>query len=236
MVQFNGKRRIYGKRSAARKIQTAWRRRKVKDTIKTKSDVRKAVQSTAPSRAFLGSTSASITTTPSVVQSFSNIPFDDDASVFQSRNSLKISVGSIRGRGNIVVGDSTNYIRILLVRSKNQTNAAFDPAGCFFDNGGSVAVPSHLAQINTRNVECLSDKLYSLQDSTEFVPGVNPSFKFLEFNQPIRNTWTYNAVALGTTIAPRNMKEYYMVVVSDSSVLPNPSIRMQFCTWFKNVD
>jgi len=236
MVQFGTRKRIYGKRHAARKIQSAWRKRKQKDKIKTVSDVRKAVQSTAPSRAYLGDTSSSITTAPVVLQSFSNIPFSDDQSDFQSRNALKISVGSIRGRGNIVVGDSTNFVRLLLVRSKNQTNAAFDPLSVFFTNGGAVVPPYHLAQINTRNVEVLWDRTYTLQDSTEADPAVIPPVKFLEFNTPIRNTWTYNAVASGTTIAPRNMKEYYLVAVSDSSILPNPSVRFQFCTWYKNVD
>jgi len=229
---------VYGKRTAARRIQSAWRRKKKyqKDTIKTKSDVRKAVQATAPSRAYLLNGSFSITTTPLTLQSFGIIPFNEDGITNpQSRQSLKISVGSIRLRGNLVVGDSTNIVRLLLVRGKNQTGTVFNPAEVFFDNNAAVAVPSVDAQINTRNVECLWDQTYQLQDTDSSDPGVRPTSFYINKKFTIRNNWTYNQTANAGVILPRNMKEYYLIGVSDSVVLPNPSIRFSSCTWFKNL-
>jgi len=232
------KKRYYAKKygdTAAQKIQRHWRKRRV-DRIKTKSDVRKAVQSTAPSRAELRSGTASITTTPSILESFSDIEYNEDGITNpQSRQSLKISVGSIRMKGDLVVGDDTNIVRLMLVRSKNQSNAAFAPADIFFNNNGAAAVAAYLAQVNTRNVDVLWDKTYMLQDSDSSTPGVRPSFYFIDEKFNIRNTWTYNQIANASTQLPRNMKEYYLVAVSDSSVLPNPSLRYQSCTWFKNL-
>lgn len=230
--------RGYNWHGSASIIQRAWRAKKKaqKDQIKTKADVRKAVQATAPSRAELRSGSVSITTTPSILESFSDIEFNEDGITNpQTRQSLKISVGSIRLKGDLVVGDDTNIVRLMLVRSKNQTNDAFAPADIFFDNNGAVAVTAYLAQVNTRNVDVLWDKSFLLQDSDSSIPGVRPSFYFIDEKFTIRNTWTYNQINNATTELPRNMKEYYLVAVSDSSVLPNPSLRYQSCTWFKNL-
>jgi len=225
------------KRTAARRIQKAWRKKRYqKDTIKTVSDVRKAVQKTAASRAFVANGSVSLTTTPSILQSYSDIPYSEDGVTNpQSRQSLKITMGSIRLRGELIVGDDTNIVRLLLVRSKNQTNTVFAPVDCFFDNNGSAAITAVNAQINTRNVDVLWDSTYLLQDSDSSIPGVRPSFIFLNKTIKIRKTLMYNQANEGDSILPRNMHHYFLVGVSDSSVLPNPSMRWGSCVWFKNV-
>lgn len=225
------------KRCAAKVIQDAFRKsRKGKDQIKTVGDVRRAVQSTAASRAEGRLGSVSITTTPSILESFGTIEFNEDGITNpQTRQSLKISVGSIRMRGNLVVGDETNIVRLMLVRSKNQSNAPFAPADIFFDNNGSFAAAGYLSQINTRNVDMIWDQTYQLQDSEAAIPGVRPTSVFLDKTFTIRNTWTYNQITNATSELPRNMKEYYLCAVSDSSILPNPSFKYQTVTWFKNV-
>lgn len=210
-------------------------RRRV-DKIKTVSDVRRAVQTTAPSRAKMDSISVSITSTVQTLLSLSEIQFNDDPSNFQTRQSPKISVGSFRFKGTLVVGDATNLVRLLIVRSKNQTGAPFAPADTFYSNPGGTVPPAVVAQINTRNVDVLMDKTYNLQDSSESNPAVRPANFFIDKTIRIRKTLKYNQVATGTTIAPRNMTEYYFIAVSDSGVLPNPSVRFEAITWFKNID
>jgi len=207
-----------------------------KDYIKTASDVRRAVQQTAPSRAKLTALAFSTTTTPEMKLSISRIEFNEDSSDFATRQSTKITVGSLRIKGTLVVGDASNLVRMLIVRSKNQTNAAFNPQDCFYNNPGAPAIPSVLAQINTRNVDVVYDKTWNMQDSTAAVPGVRPSNYFIDENIPIRKTMTYNQTGSAVASLPRNMTEYYMVCVSDSTIAPNPSFRLQCCTWFKNVD
>lgn len=209
---------------------------KKKDYIKTASDVRKAVQQTAPSRAKLDQLSFSVTTTPATQLSVSAIEFNEDASEFQARQSLKVTVGSLRFRGTLVVGDASNLVRLLIVRSKNQTNAAFDPQSCFYNNPGGASILGVFSQINTRNVDVVYDKTWIMQDSTEAVPAVRPATYFIDENVSIRKTMMYNQTGSGVVTQPRNMTEYYMVAVSDSGVLPNPSFRLACCTWFKNVD
>lgn len=211
-------------------------RRRAPDKIKTAGDVRRAVQSTAPSRAKMDSISQSITSTVSNMLSISAISFNEDSSVFDARQSLKISLGSFRFKGTVVVGDATNLVRLLIVRSKNQTNAAFDPTSAFYSNPGGAVPQAVAAQINTRNVEVLWDKTYFMQDSTAAAPAVRPAAFFIDANVRIGKTIKYNQVGNAITVQPRNMSEYYMIGVSDSGVLPNPSVRLECLTWFKNVD
>jgi len=211
------------------------RRTKVKDQIKTGADVRKAVQETAPSQGKLDTISGSITTTPVTLLEVSKIAFNNDDAGQYERNSKKITMGSLRFRGTLVVGDATNLVRLLVVRDKNQDNQAWDPNSCFFSDGNVVPAPT-FAQINTRNVDVLYDNTYNMQDSTESVPAVRPSQYFVDFYVPIRKTLTYIQQNAGdAAINPRNGHHYYLVAVSDSSILPNPSIRGSSATWFKNI-
>jgi len=225
------------RKATFKRPRRARKKRRTADKIKTVSDVRRAVQSTAPSRAKMDSISVSITSTVQTLLSVSEIAFNDDPSEFETRQSPKITLGSFRFKGTLVVGDATNLVRLLFVRSKNQTNAAFAPTSCFYSNPGGTVPPAVVAQINTRNVDVLWDHTYNLQDTSESNPAVRPANFFIDRTISIRKTLKYNQVASGTVPElPRNMTEYYFVAVSDSGVLPNPSVRFEAITWFKNID
>jgi len=215
--------------------QKAKPHRRVKDSIKTVHDVRKAIQRTAPSKGRVVAISTSPSTTPLVAQSISEIQFSTSGEQWV-RNSLKITLGSWRFRGNLNVGDRTNLFRLMLVRDKNMNDQAFDPASCFFqDNSGTTVTPVN-AQINTRNVEVLYDHTYNLQDSTESVPAVRPSNYFLDLNIPIRRELKFIDMPDGDpAILPRNQTHFYLVSVSDSVILPHPNLSGDSVTWFKNV-
>lgn len=133
------------------------------------------------------------------------------------------------------VGDRTNLVRLLVVRDKNQDDAVFSPDDCFFTDG-NVTPPDVYAQINTRNVECIYDKLWNLQDTSESVPATRVQSAFVEFNVPIRKHLTYNQTGNDDTILPRNMQHWYLIGVSDSAILPNPSLDGNSITWFKNIN
>jgi len=144
-------------------------------------------------------------------------------------------MGSFRFRGLLNVGDRTNIVRLLVVRDKNQDDTVFTPGSAFFFDGVTLATGVN-AQINTRNVDVLMDPTYNLQDTTESVPATRPQSYFLDFNIPIRKELTYNQQTSGDApILPRNMRHYYFIGVSDSVILPNPSISGSTITWFKNV-
>ncbi len=236
---------VYGKRTAARRIQTAWRRRRrraaprrrVVDRVKTYSDVRRAVQATGVSSVIVQETDLSLVTTPTVQQDISDIEYSNSDNRPDSRKSKKITVGHVSFRCRLDVGDRTNLCRVMFVRNKNPENAAtFDASDIFNVNNGTGTQPvAMFAEPNLREVEVKYDRVFNLQDTTESVPATRPQSFYWRFSIPIRETFKYYQITNDTSEHTRNMKDYYLVAFSDSAILPNPSLKATSYTWFKNV-
>lgn len=234
---------VYGRRTAARRIQAAWRRKRktrrhVKDKVKTYGDVRKAVQATSVSSVVIQESNLSLISTATVQQNLSKIIFSNSNDRPDSRKSKQITVGHISFRCLVQVGDRTNLIRVMMVRNKNPENTAtYNPDGTLFavNNGVGVQPNIMFAEPNLREVEVKYDRVFNLQDSSEATPGVLPKSHYFKFSVPIRETFKYLTIANDTSVQTRNMKDYYLVAFSDSGILPNPSLQATSYTWFKNV-
>lgn len=232
---------VYGKRTAARRIQAAWRRRRkrrfTKDKIKTVRDVRNAVQATAVSSVIAQETNFSLVTTPTVQHNLSQIEFSNSNDRPDTRKSKQITVGHIKFRCRLQVGDRTNLCRVMMVRNKNpETTAAFNPGDIFNLNNGVGTQPNNMfAEPNLREVEVKYDRVFNLQDSSETVPATRMQSIYWTFQVPIRETWKYFTISNQTAEQTRNMKDYYLVAFSDSAILPNPSLQAVSYLWFKNI-
>lgn len=240
----------YARRSAASKIQKAWRCRQWKkkyrgrDQIKTAGDVRRAVQKSAPSRGVVNRISQTFSTSPvGVLDCLSEITFSTDDSRQDRRQSMKITMGSFRVRGEVAVADSlvasdaSNLVRLMVVRQKNFIQAAtFDPSLCFYNDGQSTPL-SVYAQVNTRYCEVLWDKTYNLENNTngDRYP-TRPRMVFIDENIPIKKKITYRPMLDGQSELPRDQNHYYFIGVSDSSITPHPSLNGASVTWFKNIE
>lgn len=231
------------KHHAAKNIQRAWRRRRYqKDKIKTVKDVRDAVNKGTPSSVIIQTTNLDIDAEvlgvggPTVQHSLSNIEFSNSNDRPDSRKSKIISVGHIKIRCLLSVGDRTNLCRVMVVKNKDpMTAAAFNPKQMFVMNNGVGATPDRiLAEPNLRQVEVKYDRVFNLQDSTEAVPGTLPMSKYFQFRVPINEKWKYFTETNNTSELTRNMKDYYIVAFSDSLLAPHPSLHCVSYTWFKN--
>ena len=229
------------RRSAATKIQAVFRgrraRRRVKDRIKTVGDVRKAVQQTSVSSVIVQETNFALTQTPTIQHNLSNIEFSNSDNRPDTRKSKQITVGHIKFRCYLQVGDRTNLCRVMVVRNKNPlTTASFTPSDIFNVNNSVGTQPNNMfAEPNLREVEVKYDRVFNLQDSSEATPAVNPKTVYWTFSIPIRETFKYLTISNSTSQQTRNMKDYYLVAFSDSSILPNPSLTAVSYLWFKNV-
>ena len=223
---------------AASKIQKAWRRKKrfQRDSIKTVSDVRRAVNKGTPSSVIIQETNFSLTTTPTVQHVLSDIEYSNSNDTPNTRKSKKITVGHYKFRCYLDVGDRTNLCRVMVVRNKDpQTAAAFNPANMFEMNNGVGTQPTNMfAEPNLRAVEIKYDKVFNLQDSSETVPATRVSNIYFQFSVKCNEVFKYFTETNNTSELTRNMKDYYVVAFSDSSILPNPSFRCVSYTWFKN--
>ncbi len=231
--------KVWGRRSAARRIQKAWKAKKARqrDNIKTKGDVKKAVQSFNPSSVIAQETAFALTTTPVVQQSLSNIEFSNSNDRPNSRKSLKITVGHFKLRCRLQVGDATNLCRVMVVRNKNPlVSAAFAPSQMFEINNGIGTQPNNMfAEPNLREVEVKYDRVFNLQSTSESAPATRVQDIYWDFKVPIHETFKYLTVANNTNELTRNMKDYYIVAFSDSSITPNPRFTCVSYTWFKNI-
>lgn len=218
-------------------LKTAPKKRRVKDKIKTASDVRKAVNQGNPSSVIAQETNFALTTVPTVQHVLSDIEFSNSNDRPDSRKSLKINVGHLKCRCYLDVGDRTNLCRVMVVRNKDPlTAAAFNPTTMFEINNGVGAQPNNMfAEPNLRMVEVKYDKVFNLQDSSSTVPATRMKNIYFQFKVPIKEQWKYLTTANNTSELTRNMKDYYIVAFSDSSILPNPSFRCISYLWFKNV-
>ena len=223
----------------AMKIQRAYRahrKRKQKDKIKSKSDVKKAVNSMTPGSVIIQETAFALSTTPITQQVLSDIEYSNSNDRPDSRKSKNISVGHFKFRGKIQVGDATNLVRVMVVRNKDPlTAAAFNPSTMFEMNNGVGTQPTTmLAEPNLRKVQVKYDHVFNLSENSETHPGAKNDNIYFDFKINLKETWKYFTETNNTSELTRNMKDYYLVAFSDSTLTPNPRLNVVSYTWFKN--
>lgn len=221
--------------------KSRYRRKKritIQDNIKTVKDVQEAVNKGTPSSVIIQETNFALTTTPTIQHSLSDIAFSNSNDTPNTRKSKKISVGHYKFRCYLQVGDRTNLCRVMVVRNKNPlVSAAFNPNNIFDMYGGIAGMPQPdkmYAEPNLRLVDVKYDRIFNLQDTSESAPAVRPKNTYFEFDVPVHETFKYLTEDNNTSEFTRNMKDYYLVAFSDSSILPNPSLTAVSYTWFKN--
>lgn len=229
---------------AARKNKKTNKKYRGGDQIKTVSDVRRAVQKTAPSRGVVNRISNTMSTTAvGLIDCLTQIKFSTSDARQDRRQSMKIDLGSFRLRGEVAVADTlvasdaSNLVRLMVVRQKNFIQAAtFDPTLCFYNDGISTPLGVY-SQVNTRYCEVFWDRTYNLENNTngDRYP-TRPRMVFVDENIPIRKKVTYKPAQDGANDLPRDQNHFYLIGVSDSSIIPHPSFNGASVTWFKNIE
>lgn len=230
----------YGVRGVEALRRAVRKRKGRKDKIKTVGDVQRATLKMTPSSVIIQETNFSLTASPlggpTIQHSLSDIEFSNSNDRPDSRKSKKITVGHIKCRCYLDVGDRTNLCRVMVVRNKDPlTAAAFNPGNMFVMNNGVGTQPNQMfAEPNLRQVDVRYDKVFNLQDSTEAVPATRQQNIYFEISVPIHETWKYFTETNNTSEFTRNMKDYYIVAFSDSAIIPNPTLKCASYVWFKN--
>lgn len=206
----------------------------------TPSQVKAIVNNMHPTRSDIFQTTASLSTTPSTINNICNMQFNDDASVFGSRQTTKVKLMSFRWDGQVEVSGlaTDNELKIMLVKKIADDGAAFDARKCFLFNPGTVG-QYRQAQINKRYCKVVFSRYFLLQNqdpsllTNERYPTL-PWKRHLVINYKFkeRSPAKYPQVANATVIQPHN-HQYYLIGVSDSLV-NTPTIDGQGCTFFKN--
>lgn len=242
MVVFNTKHRIYGKRTAARKIQRAWRTRRKRfrrDYIKTAKDVKKVVRRMEQMSYDQYLNNSSLSSTPIIMTNFTNFVFKNESNNPPDRDSLtqrttqKVFLSTVRLSGTVVPSDATNRIRLCMFRAKRsaQTSNPISAINCFNDTDGPTT-PYIDLPINYRNVQCLWDYQFNLQDTV--AGAVYPPYKTVKKVFTLKKNLKYNLNELDNSDFPVNNYQYFLVGMSDSSIAPHPASRLGITVSFKN--
>lgn len=233
---------IFGRRTAARKIQSAWRRRRATRKKRFVPRVRSIVQSMEPTRSdIFGMTNNDIGGGSTLINNLCNITFNDDPSVFGTRQATKIKLTSFRWKGYVKVAPSAtdNIVRLMIVKKVAQDGNAFDPRLCFLKHPGTN--PTTLfCQVNKRYCKCVWEKTFQLQNqdpsslTNEQYPTV-PWRRLLDITYafPKDTIAKYSLVANATNVQPYT-NQYYFIGVSDSTV-QTPEMTGLGCVFFKNL-
>lgn len=206
-----------------------------KDHIRTAADVRAVIERTHPIKFWIHPPIATTASTAaSLVMNLTNIPFNSDATAApagSSRQSRKVYINRIKGRFLWTVGDSTNVVRLLLVRPKKDQTTSFVPNDAFESNTGANAI-TWLTQPNYKNMDVLYDKTWNLASAA--VGGL-PTFVTDEFDVPFHRTATYPLAANAAYPQPTNLSSAYMIVISDSSAVAHPRFAVETQVVFRNL-
>lgn len=226
--------------SAATKIQRRFRKHK-QDRVKSVATVKRIVRNMEQMSYQQYNISPSIGTTPIIITNFTNFEYKNSTNDPPTRDELtqrttqKVYLSTIRLAGNLSYSDSTNRIRLMMCRAKRSDQTvnpyATDVTQIFndVDNPGGLWLN---APMNYRTVQCLWDYTFNVQET--IAGAVWPPDKWFRKVFVLKKNLKYNLKETDNTDFPVNDYTYFLAAVSDSSIAPHPSGRIQVTVSFKN--
>lgn len=210
------------------------------DMIKTPGDVKKVIRNSEQMSYDQYNVSLSLSATPSIITNFTNFTFKNeqnnppDRDELTQRTTQKVFLSTIRVMGSVNVSDATNRVRLCLFRAKRsaQTANPISADECFNDVGAPGGTYLN-APINYRLVDCLWDKQFNLQETT--AGAIWAPYKVVKKVLTLKKNLKYNLNDADNTDFPVNDYTYFMVGLSDSSITPHVSGRLQVTCSFKNI-
>lgn len=230
------------RKRAACKIQRRWRAGRKPTTKSVKKEVKTQLRNMEQMSYDQYISTATLSSTPSIITNFTNFTYKNETNDPPDRDDLtqrttqKVYLATIRMAGAITASDATNRIRLCLMRAKrsNQTANPFaaDPTAVF-NNVGSPGGSWLDSPINYRNVDCLWDCQFNLQE----VAAGSTWHPYRVFKE----VWTFkkelkfNLNTADNSDFPLEDQTYFMLGLSDSAIAPHPGGRLQFTVSFKNI-
>lgn len=178
----------------------------------------------------------SISSTPVIQYNCMNLPCDYDplpAEHNTKRTCNKVQWLYIRLKGTLNVADSSNRVRILLLKAKefDTQNNPLTATQIFNDKaqlGGNYVD----MQINRNVCHPVYDKIFDVQAQAE--GSVRPTYREIQIFHKINKEFTYPQNTTNNNDFPLK-GNYFFLTVSDSTAVSHPSMRGRVDLCFKNV-
>ena len=194
--------------------------------------VKRVVHSMEPYKYLNFLDSSTIGTSWFILANISNIPFDTTNNP-QSRNTTKCLLKNLAIRGTMqpASGDSTNFLRLALVRGRRTGTLSATDIG--YHNPVPVNTDLY-TQFNQKYVDVIWDKTYRLQEQA--AGSVYPKSIFFEAFTKINKTVKFTERDTTGTDQPYNNTSYYLIACSDSSLSPHPRVAVTCRISWKDLD
>lgn len=182
-----------------------------------KKELRSYDRNQDPRIFFSNAVSTGVDTTPVIQALTSNTQIPKGTDDYM-RLGDQFTVNEVRWKLYLSEGDSTNYVRVIFVRS---TEAGYAPttADVFYDPGGTLQYWRCMLNIYKKGsrFSVISDKTYNLE--TNDISTLITEGRF-RFKKGLRLQYWPAA----SSSIPKNC--IYAIVVSDSGAIPNPTVKL----------
>ncbi len=196
----------------------------------TAKAVRKVLYKQEPYKYDAFTASTTLGSSWSIIANITNIPYDPNGTTDSgTRQTTKILCKNLSIRGKITPGsgDTTNICRIALVRGRRAGN--LNVADIAYGSAADVD-----AQFNQKFVDVIWDKTFNVQEQA--AGAVFPPYKYMDTSTMINKICKFEEQSASGTIQPYNNTSYYLIGCSDSTVAPNPGVRLSQRLSFKQLD
>lgn len=219
--------RGYNKRrtNASLTIQRAFRARKKQSTM-----VKRVMYKMEPYKYDAFTASTTLGSAWSIISNITNVSYDPNGTTDSgTRQTTKILCKnlSIRGKITPATGDTTNICRLALVRGRRAGN--LNVADIAYGGANDID-----AQFNQKFVDVIWDKTFNVQEQA--VGAVFPPYKYWDTSTMLNKICKFEEQSGAGTIQPYNNTSYYLIGCSDSSVAPNPAVRLSSRLSYKQLD
>jgi len=137
---------------------------------------------------------------------------------FNQRVGSSLVLKNMRFRGQLVVGDTTNIVRMLVYRWHPDTNSDIPQASEIFTASSDPL--SSLIHYKQRRFKVLADKLFTLDT-------YNPT-QIFDFELKLKSVVNFTGATSGA-------EHVYVLFLSDSGAAPHPSVTMGVdVNWYDN--
>lgn len=215
---------------SARKIQRAFRSYRKKRTSTTRL-IKRVHNNMEPYKYITNSLNGNAGQAWSNMLNISQIPFDPSQSP-HTRQSTKCQLRGLQVsmRVGVATGDSTNSIRVAIVRGRrtgslSMTDVSYD----YLASGDNYHLP-----FNQKFVQVIWSKTFQVQETT--AGSVYAPYREFDKFFNIKHLCKFTESTTTSTTQPYNNTSLYLICCSDSTLAPNPRITGQVRLSFKDLD
>lgn len=232
--QRSKRRRISGvyRHGAARRIQRAWRGRRV-----TTKRIKRTVVAMKPTKfTMFKNEQLDVTNTLTTILEPSQVLFTStEADAHYKREGYKIKAMGLYLQGEILVDSSARFTKCRLLLVRGYRAGALTLADVGLTQPGFTYTDEYLQFTNPKNCKVLWDRTFSCENSTAAIPGRAYPIVHVDKFWKLNETWRYPSADPAFSPEPINPGSYMLIAISNQTAGNGPKVDMNMRLSFKDL-